>query len=66
MASNEIEVNEIQQAYAEGHKDGRKAKTAEVITWAKNRICFDNRDNGECDHSSCYELKNLITELNNL
>lgn len=66
MNHPEAEVNEIQQAYAEGHKDGRKAKTEEVIAWAKQRVCLDNIDNGSCDHSACYELQNLIRQLNQL
>jgi hypothetical protein len=66
MQTNEPEVSEIHLAYIEGHKDGRKVKTEEILKWAKNRICFDNRDNGVCDHAACYELQNLVEMLNSL
>jgi hypothetical protein len=64
MHTTEPEVSEIQQAYAEGYKDGKKAKTKEIIEWASNRICFDNKNDGSCDHSACHELQNLLRELN--
>lgn len=66
MASSEVEINEIHQAYSEGRRDGLKAKTQEILKWAGERICFDNKNDGRCDHSACYELQNLVRELNQL
>lgn len=43
-----------------GNLDGKKAEREHIITLIQNKICFDNRDNGECDHSVCYGMIDLI------
>ena len=31
-----------------------------IVKLAQNKVCFDNRDTGECDHSVCYGMIDLI------
>jgi hypothetical protein len=38
---------------------------ANVLEYAENRICFDNKA-GSCEHSACYAMKDLIVFLNTL
>jgi hypothetical protein len=39
---------------------GGSAERERIITLIQNKICFDNRDNGECEHSVCYGMIDLI------
>lgn len=34
-----------------------------IINYIKRFICFDNLENGSCDHSACYALKDLQRDL---
>jgi hypothetical protein len=38
----------------------RSQERERIIALANNKVCFDNRDNGECEHSACYEMIDLI------
>lgn len=42
---------------------GRSDERERIITLIKNKVCFDNRDNGECEHSVCYGMLDLIALL---
>jgi len=39
---------------------GRSAERERIIALAENKVCFDNRDSGECEHSACYGMLDLI------
>ena len=43
---------------------GVREERNRIILLAENKVCFDNRDNGECEHSACYEMINLIERIN--
>ena len=45
--------------------DGKKAERGHIIALIQNKICFDNRDNGECEHSVCYGMLDLIALVKN-
>ena len=49
-------IQDIQSAVQEG----RQAERERIISLAERKVCFDNRDNGECDHSGCYGMTDLI------
>jgi hypothetical protein len=38
----------------------RNQERERIITLVKNKVCFDNRDSGECEHSACYGMLDLI------
>ena len=31
-----------------------------ISAMVENKVCFDNRDSGECEHSVCYGMIDLI------
>jgi hypothetical protein len=63
MHTTEVEVNEIQAAYAEGLKDGRKLELERVLVAIKNQTCFDYLSGGNCDHAACWSLSHLKDSL---
>jgi hypothetical protein len=38
----------------------RNQERERIIAMVQNKVCFDNRDNGECEHSVCYGMIDLI------
>jgi hypothetical protein len=41
-------------------EEGRRAERERISAMVENRVCFDNRDSGECEHSVCYGMIDLI------
>jgi hypothetical protein len=39
---------------------GMQIERERIVTAANNKVCFDLRDKGECDHSVCYGMVELI------
>jgi hypothetical protein len=38
----------------------RNQERERIIAMVQNKVCFDNRDSGECEHSVCYGMIDLI------
>jgi hypothetical protein len=43
-----------------GHCNAALEERERIIALAENKVCFDNRHKGECDHSICYGMIDLI------
>jgi len=41
-------------------RTGAQQERERISALAANKVCFDNRSNGECDHSVCYGMIDLI------
>lgn len=41
--------------------EGREHERERITVIIENRICFDNKEGRGCDHSACYEMRELIT-----
>lgn len=63
MQTTEVELNEIQQAYAEGLKDGKKLELQRVFEAIKSQTCYDYVSGERCDHASCWSLGHLKDSL---
>jgi len=59
MQTSEVEVNEVQAAYAEGLKDGQKLEFKRVLDAIKYHTCFDHLAESHCDHAACWSLSYL-------
>jgi hypothetical protein len=44
-------------------RTGAQQERERIIALAASKVCFDNRDNGECDHSVCYGMIDLVTVI---
>jgi hypothetical protein len=44
-------------------RTGTQQERERIIALAKSKVCFDNRDKGECDHSVCYGMIDLIAVI---
>jgi hypothetical protein len=55
----------MSEDYAKGVIVGRDYERERIITLSKNKVCFDNRDKGECEHSVCYGMLDLIALIKN-
>jgi len=44
-------------------RTGAQQERERIIALAASKVCFDNRDKGECDHSVCYGMIDLVTVI---
>jgi hypothetical protein len=44
--------------------DGVRMERAWITKQMQDRICFDHRETAACDHQACYELDNLVAQIN--
>jgi hypothetical protein len=61
MNTDDFKNEEEFDLYVKGAWDERKR----IITLSENKVCFDNRDKGECEHSVCYGMLDLIALIKN-
>lgn len=60
------QVNTTVDEYAKGFQEGATQQREHILRQAENRICFDHKATGTCDHGGCWALQDLINKIRGL
>jgi hypothetical protein len=59
-----VKEKEYSQVRGGGLVSGARYERERITALAKNKVCFDHRKTGNCDHSACFEMSDLIALIN--